>query len=199
VPLLGSPPSQLDFQRMRGPNPSLDLAVCRRFFHEDEIASAYDLAQDGEAWAIDDRDEDLGYAHEVWRIEEVLQRRAPGLFEKLIHSAWSVEKRMWGNILDFVFPEIEYIEYDVKNLGRPGSIARHTDNDSLITMVVLLSEADAFEGGINCFQGAAEERQVRLQRGDAVFFFGDCCHHWITPVTAGCRRILQMELRNRYE
>ena len=33
-------------------------------------------------------------------------------------------------------PVERYIEYDVKKLGRPGSIARHTDNDSLITMVV---------------------------------------------------------------
>ncbi|CAE7259017.1 unnamed protein product [Symbiodinium sp. CCMP2592] len=199
VPLVGTPPRNVDFERLRGPNDVLDIAVCRSFLNEDEISIAMAIAQDGEAWAIDDRDDDLGYAHEVWRIEEVLQLQEPGFFQKLIASAWSVEKRMWGNILEFVFPEIEYIEYDVKKLGRPGSIARHTDNDSLITMVVLLSDTSDFLGGINCFEGAPDERKVPLQRGDACFFFGHCCHHWITPVTTGCRRILQMELRNRYE
>lgn len=29
-----------------------------------------------------------------------------------------------------------YIDYNVKKLAKPGSIARHTDNDSMVTMVV---------------------------------------------------------------
>ena len=69
-------------------------------------------------------------------------------------------------------------------------------------------------GGTNYFEGDAGDRFVRLGLGDAVFFYGDRplparavdsahsyagsvaqgCYHWITPVTAGRRVVLQMEL-----
>ncbi|CAJ1361070.1 unnamed protein product [Effrenium voratum] len=199
VPLLGEPSRQPEFQKLAGPEPALDLALLRGFLDKSEIAKVETAVQDAQVWGIDDRDDDLGYAHEVWRMEEVMQQNFGETFKKLIDTAWSVERRMWGNILEFVFPEIEYIEYDVARLGRPGSISRHADNDSMITTVVLLSDPSEFEGGINCFDGDKAARQVPLQRGDAVFFFGDACHHWITPVTRGRRAILQMELRNRYE
>ena len=29
-----------------------------------------------------------------------------------------------------------YIDYNVKKLAKPGAISRHTDNDSMVTMVV---------------------------------------------------------------
>ena len=34
---------------------------------------------------------------------------------------------------------------------------------------------------------------VQALGGDAVFFYGDQCEHWISPVTSGRRIILQME------
>eukprot|EP00930_Biecheleria_cincta_P027860 TRINITY_DN1948_c0_g1_i1.p2 TRINITY_DN1948_c0_g1~~TRINITY_DN1948_c0_g1_i1.p2 ORF type:complete len:114 (+),score=21.32 TRINITY_DN1948_c0_g1_i1:108-449(+) len=80
------------------------------------------------------------------------------------------------------FPEIEYIVYDVKQ----------------VSMVILLSDPREFAGGQNFFESGAgnkqDSRSVKLQLGDAVFFYGDKCEHWISPVTAGRRIILQMEI-----
>eukprot|EP00930_Biecheleria_cincta_P027862 TRINITY_DN1948_c0_g1_i3.p2 TRINITY_DN1948_c0_g1~~TRINITY_DN1948_c0_g1_i3.p2 ORF type:complete len:130 (+),score=23.30 TRINITY_DN1948_c0_g1_i3:108-497(+) len=96
------------------------------------------------------------------------------------------------------FPEIEYIVYDVKQLGEPGTIEPHTDNQSQVSMVILLSDPREFAGGQNFFESGAgnkqDSRSVKLQLGDAVFFYGDKCEHWISPVTAGRRIILQMEI-----
>ncbi|CAE8605688.1 unnamed protein product, partial [Polarella glacialis] len=110
---------------------------------------------------------------------DLFHQRQRELFDRLISAAWAVDRALWNNILEFVFPEIEYIEYDVKKLGRPGAISRHTDNDSLVTMVVLLSDPSQFVGGVNCFEGGPT-REVPLKAGDAVFFYGHLCHHWIT-------------------
>ncbi|CAK8991514.1 unnamed protein product [Durusdinium trenchii] len=181
VPLLGDPPALSgELERIAGPSPEEDLALLRGFLSSAELHHALAAGEDPKAWAIDDRDDELGYAHEVWRMEEVMQMNHPSLFQKLIDSAWSIERRMWGNILEFVFPEIEYIDYNVQKLAKPGSIARHADNDSMVTMVALLSDQKDFQGGVNCFDGSDRPRQVPLQQGDAVFFFGDRCHHWIT-------------------
>ena len=38
------------------------------------------------------------------------------------------------------------------------------------------------------------DRQLALQKGDAVVFRGEKLRHWITPVTGGVRVILQIEL-----
>merc|ERR1712151_1354793 len=61
-------------------------------------------------------------------------------------------------------------------------------------MVALLSDPSHFVGGVSCFEGESAERQVQLKRGDAVFFRGEACEHWITPVTSGQRLILQIEI-----
>ena len=36
-----------------------------------------------------------------------------------------------------------YIDYNVKKLAKPGAISRHTDNDSMVTMVVPELSGDA--------------------------------------------------------
>merc|ERR1719198_987131 len=115
-------------------------------------------------------------------------------------TAWGIDGELWENIESgtTLFPEIEYIVYDVVKLGEPGTIHPHRDNQSMVTMVVLLSPPRDFQGGINWFEGGdgpdAVDRCVPLRLGDAVFFYGDQCSHWITPVIAGRRAILQMEL-----
>jgi hypothetical protein len=43
-----------------------------------------------------------------------------------------------------------YIDYNVKKLAKPGAISRHTDNDSMVTMVVPVLSGDAAE--IPCVQ-----------------------------------------------
>ena len=43
-----------------------------------------------------------------------------------------------------------YIDYNVKKLAKPGAISRHTDNDSMVTMVVPVLSGDAAE--IRCIR-----------------------------------------------
>merc|ERR1719493_221037 len=79
-----------------------------------------------------------------------------------------------------VYPEIEYIDY-------------HVDNKSAVTLVAMLSPADAYVGGRSCFrrsEGQVGHRELSLQPGDAVLFRGEKLLHWITPVTAGRRVVL---------
>eukprot|EP00913_Durusdinium_trenchii_P002094 g1933.t1 len=110
----------------------------------------------------------------------------------------ALDAELWNeiDIGDRFFPEIEYIVYDVSRLGEPGRIEPHTDNQSQVTVVVMLSHESEFQGGLNYFEPGTERgesRSAKLKRGDAVFFYGDRCEHWISPVVSGRRTILQME------
>lgn len=174
-----------------------NLCVARLdgFLAPEEIPAVHELAMSPGAWEIFDRHESLEFFQRVWRIEEVMKQRYGQLYTRLIDAAEAVDMQLWQGLRDFAAPEIEYIVYDVEELGRPGSIAKHTDNESVVSVVVMLSEPEDYTGGLSCFKGKPA-RKVSLKPGDAVFFRGHSCEHWITPVTAGRRVVLQMELRD---
>lgn len=194
------PDSLPELQEVPGPDaePQLRLGVLPQFLSEAEIDAIHYYSQHPNSWEVRDRHSTLVFKHNVRRIEGVLQENVKRLYDKLLYTAWAVDRRLWKSIgsEDYTLPQIEYIVYDVEKLGGEGGIGKHNDNGSLVSVVVLISEPSAFTGGLNCFKGSPH-RKVPLQPGDAVFFFGDQCEHWITPVTAGRRVILQMELQRR--
>lgn len=203
---VGPPPPS--FELIDAADHDLRVALMRGFFSKDDIARVHAIGSDSSLEEIDDRSDELVYKHNVWRIEKQLKVEAPKIYRRLMQCARGLDGELWNALHDgdVVFPEIEYIVYNVLKLGEPGTISPHRDNDSMVTMVVLLSPPSDFVGGINCFESGdddddeGEDRSVRLQQGDAVFFYGDKLQHWITPVTSGERVILQMELsRGRKE
>merc|ERR1712151_1080891 len=83
-----------------------------------------------------------------------------------------------------VYPEIEYITYDVAEMGEPCFIEPHVDNKSAVTMVAMLSDSQDFVGGRSCFRrsiGRRGYREHELKQGDLVLFRGEKLTHWITP------------------
>ncbi|CAE8597662.1 unnamed protein product [Polarella glacialis] len=197
----GPPPEELpeelpDLEEIAAEAPNLRLGVLRNFLDLDEAALLHRLVHHPLAWEVKDRHSSLAFKHNVRRVEAVLRESARRLYAKLLCTAWAVDHRLWRSMRpeEYVLPQIEYIEYDVEKIGGEGGIGKHTDNGSLVSMVVLISDPADFEGGLNSFSGPPQ-RRVPLKPGDAVFFYGDKCEHWITPVTSGRRVILQMELQ----
>lgn len=188
----GAVPAAPPFALLDAAHADLTVAMVTKFFSAKDVGRIHHLAHRSDVKTIDDRCADLVYKHEVWRIEWQLKEACLDLYDRLMNAAWALDVRLWQGIRSQkLFPEIEYIVYDVQSLGEPGKISKHRDNESQVTAVVLLSDPQAFEGGINYFEG---DRFVKLGLGDAVFFYGDRCYHWITPVTSGRRVVLQMEL-----
>jgi len=205
----GYPPKPPRYELFAAEKPELQVAVVREFFSKQDVAALHAVGQDPRVEEINDRDDNLVYKHQVWRIELQLKELHRPIYDRLMAMCRALDADLWKGIEqgDELFPEIEYIVYDVGKLGGPGTIEPHRDNGSQVTMVVLLSPPSDFSGGVNFFEGGEDDsgkalgdRSVRLQMGDAVFFYGDQCSHWITPVSAGRRTILQMELsRGRHQ
>jgi predicted 2-oxoglutarate/Fe(II)-dependent dioxygenase YbiX len=96
-----------------------------------------------------------------------------------------------------LFPEAEFISYDVEEFDSECAISPHTDNESVLTMIAMLSDQNDYSGGDNYFLSNPEEGRAhicQLSRRDLVIFRGEKLTHWISPVTRGNRQIFQMEL-----
>ncbi|CAE7821267.1 unnamed protein product [Symbiodinium sp. CCMP2456] len=191
-------PELEELEQVAGPNPNLAIGVLPKFLTDSEIKTLNAVAGHAHSWEVKDRHEGLIFTHYVRRIESALREVDLDLYQKLLLTAWSVDQQIWKNLgpLDYTLPQIEYIEYDVEKLGCEGKIAKHNDNGSMVSLVALLSDPSEFQGGANFFKGLPQKRRVVLQTGDAVFFYGHQCEHWISPVTSGRRAILQIELQS---
>ena len=155
-------------------------------------------------YSIDDRKNNLTYAHTAYRIEVTLRTENARMYKKIIESTISLCEHHYVPLSELtgknkIFPELEYIVYD--SAISPGAfIEPHVDNHSIITGIVMLSDPEIdFVGGVNCFKGKTSEdsteefRQYQLARGDLVLFRGEELIHWITPVISGIRKIIQWE------
>eukprot|EP00930_Biecheleria_cincta_P014815 TRINITY_DN12589_c0_g2_i8.p1 TRINITY_DN12589_c0_g2~~TRINITY_DN12589_c0_g2_i8.p1 ORF type:complete len:349 (-),score=67.40 TRINITY_DN12589_c0_g2_i8:350-1396(-) len=177
-----------------------DLAHAAGFLSQDEILALHRAAHHPSVKEIHDRKAYLAFKHRVVRFEMQLRALEPVLYNKLMSLMRMADAEGWKRLRKKkarVYPEIEYIEYDVKNEGGECFIEPHVDNKSGVTLVAMLSPPSDYEGGISCFRrasGAEGHRQMKLGLGDAVMFRGEKLLHWITNVTAGRRVILQIEL-----
>lgn len=175
------------------------FALAPAFLRQDEIEAIAAAAKHSSVKEINDRKGYLAFKHRVWRFELQLRSLYPELYARLMALMRSADEAQWQRLSKSkkVYPEVEYIEYDVDEMGEPCFIEPHVDNKSAVTMVAMLSAPDAYVGGRSCFRRAAGSRghrEVTLQKGDVVLFRGEKLVHWITPVTAGRRVILQIEL-----
>lgn len=176
------------------------FALAPAFLTQDDMNAIHVAAKHRSVAEINDRKGYLAFKHRVWRFELQLRSLCPRLYTRLMDLMRRVDGEKWRRLRKKskkVYPEIEYIEYDVAVQGEPCFIEPHVDNKSAVTMVAMLSEPGAYIGGASCFRRADGRRGHRehvLQQGDIVLFRGEKLTHWITPVTAGRRVILQIEL-----
>ena len=142
---------------------------------------------------INDRDiqPNSAFVHEVWRVEKSLEDTLPSVYGKL-QDLLSTGIKYWRvqNFSSNRHFEIEYIVYDVKKHNRPPQFSSHVDNDSLITIIVLLSKEDEYGGGIFRF---VENKTPTIGFGDVLMFRGEELEHGVSPVEFGRRVVLQLE------
>lgn len=193
-----SPATELQWHT--GPKRYRCFAVAPGFLCQKDIQEIQTAAKHRSVKEINDRKGYLAFKHRVWRFELQLHSLYPQLYFRLLALMRFADEAKWRRMRaksTKVYPEIEYIEYDVAEMGEPCFIEPHVDNKSAVTMVAMLSAPEDFVGGVNCFRradGRTGHRHFSLARGDIVLFRGEKLVHWITPVTAGKRVILQIEL-----
>eukprot|EP00747_Dinoflagellata_sp_TGD_P208373 gnl/TRDRNA2_/TRDRNA2_81863_c0_seq1.p1 gnl/TRDRNA2_/TRDRNA2_81863_c0~~gnl/TRDRNA2_/TRDRNA2_81863_c0_seq1.p1 ORF type:complete len:311 (-),score=39.68 gnl/TRDRNA2_/TRDRNA2_81863_c0_seq1:90-974(-) len=132
------------------------------------------------------------------RVERPLRALTPEVWERLLALMEWADGLVWGTLPTKAFPEAEYLVYEAPPEAAMGP---HLDEDSALTAVAMLVPASAFVGGASSFGGdgsvgstAVPTREAKLDLGDVLCFRGESLEHWVTPVTAGRRVVLQVEL-----
>lgn len=175
------------------------FAYAPSFLGADDMRAIHEAAQHPSVREINDRKGYLAFKHRVWRFEIQLRALFPALYARLLNLMEQADCEKWRRmkVSKTVYPEVEYILYDVAEMGQPCFIEPHVDNKSAVSLVAMLSAPDEYVGGRSCFRramGKNGHRETPLQLGDVVLFRGEKLVHWITPVTSGRRVILQIEL-----
>jgi hypothetical protein len=187
-------------QWIHGSKPHRHIAIAHNFLSAEDIEEVHRAAKHSSVKEIHDRKAYLAFKHHVVRFEMQLRCLNPKLYWRLMDLVRKADSEVWRRLRkkkNRVYPEVEYIEYDVKREQGECYIEPHVDNKAGVTLIAMLSPSSDYVGGNNCFRrGSGNEghRQTRLEQGDVVMFRGEKLLHWITNVTEGHRIILQIEL-----
>eukprot|EP00931_Biecheleriopsis_adriatica_P074456 TRINITY_DN48508_c0_g1_i1.p1 TRINITY_DN48508_c0_g1~~TRINITY_DN48508_c0_g1_i1.p1 ORF type:complete len:340 (-),score=58.78 TRINITY_DN48508_c0_g1_i1:76-1095(-) len=200
VELQSANPSSSILRWSKGSKRHRDIAFAFGFLNKGDILALARAAHHPTVTEIHDRKAYLAFKHRVVRFEMQLRSLEPALYAKLTALMRLADAEGWRRLRKkrrTVYPEFEYIEYDVNRENGECYIEPHVDNKSGVTLVAMLSEGHEYVGGNSCFRrskGTEGHRQIRLDQGDVVMFRGEKLLHWITNVVSGRRVILQIEL-----
>ena len=181
-------------------SPELTFLNMTQWLDPEAIATVVALADGEEAFDPGDRGKFLLKQHTVRRVELDMLHSQPGLWAFLMQTMYSADAQVWRAITrehECLWPEVEILTYDVEKAGEACAINPHTDNESVITFICMLSESGDYTGGQSYFLADEENGQAHvcsLEQGDCIVFRGEKLTHWISPVTQGKRSILQIEL-----
>ena len=123
-------------------------------------------------------------------------QRAPWLRERLVDACRAADaKHGWGMLDRATTPlGVRCVEYHTVEPGGSLPFPHHYDAGSLITIDVMLSDAEDFQGGaFSTLEVDGESREHSFAKGDALVFVSHKFHS-VAPVTAGTRNVLVMEL-----
>lgn len=172
---------------------------------EDVLASA--LFGEGDAWSLAEDAMHGMREHRVLHLhrEGVDASALRHIRAKLLRAMFQLDGRHWGLLRGrAVF--VRSFEHHGYEPGGSVMDPEHVDGGSLLTITVLLARSADCEGGIlrTCTRGVWHDH-VDVEPGDAVVFVSEKRHN-VTPITAGTRKSLVMELwesgvtrRNRHE
>lgn len=187
-----SPPCPKDLTILNcASDKNCSLGLIRSFLSVGEVATVSELVSS----SIGDLKEmTAGDDASALRIEKCIRLWRPELYKRLVKTAHAVDSQIWNNIDEGYTLDVELESITHKGAG--GDYTEpYCDSDSLVSVIILLSDPQDFIGGVNYFQDGTEiGKRVELRKGDAVFFYGDACEHWVTAVTDGSQAVLKLEL-----
>ena len=123
-----------------------------------------------------------------------LGRLLPWLRERVFAAAADADQKLWGGILKGKAVNLRCAEYHT--VTPPGNLAfeRHYDHGSLITIDIMLSDANAFDGGVfETSEPGDYLLQHPFEKGDLLLFLSHK-YHCVSPVERGTRNVLVAEL-----
>ncbi|KAL1529232.1 hypothetical protein AB1Y20_000187 [Prymnesium parvum] len=125
----------------------------------------------------------------------VFAREMPELRARLLEAVRSVDEQHWRMMrraTEAVAPRC--VEYHVVEAGGSLPFIHHHDGGSLITIDVMLSQPDEFQGGeFQTLEADGTMASYDFEQGDALVFVSHK-PHCVQPVLAGRRSVLVMEV-----
>jgi len=132
--------------------------------------------------------------HTVTYLHGLFVHELPALHAKLVSYAQRAHDESGWAVVDpakLTVRTIELLEYS----GASDSLGWHVDEQSAVTLLVMLCSPDDFEGAKlqHEVRGSAEPVTATMARGDVTAYRSHQAHR-VTPLTSGRRRVMAIEL-----
>jgi hypothetical protein len=131
--------------------------------------------------------------HNVTYLHGRFQQELPSLYDRLVHLALNADAALGWNLLDrkrMTPHTIEYLEY----ASVDDSLGWHIDEQSTVTLLALLTDAEHFDGGeLQHLVDSSEVVTASLKRRGDVAVYRAHQPHRVLPLRSGRRRALAIE------
>lgn len=169
--------------------------VClEKFLSSSEIESIHTVAQA----ELASRSKGLEVHSDSWRVlylqtDSLFQRKLTAVRQRILDTIHEVDSKNWhlfDNVDHFNIRVAEYHQMDEHGaLPDP----KHYDLNSLLTMDIMLSGNESFEGGnFQTYEADGRLKQHIFEQGDALVFVSHK-YHCVSQVTSGRRNVMVLE------
>ncbi len=144
-------------------------------------------------------DNEKAHGHKVTYLHKNLYLSYPSIMSKLQSAAFEADKDVWDMSTElYLRPRcVELIRYlgrgDTRS--RSDSLGWHSDSGSYLTIAVMLSSKEEYEGGTFEYRDPVSKNIVtmnELQKGD-MMVWKSWVEHRVKPITKGARSVLVVE------
>lgn len=187
-PAAATSPLALKIERGLGPGNIFQLQELRQTILKDDLRE--ELSQH--------REFGLGGAgHETLFLHKHLDNAMPNLRQRLLDLALRADESAGWNVTSGTAVTarcLELIRYEGSEADpeKAASIGWHGDGATLMTLLVMLSKADDYEGGAVEFRADSAQERYELDAGDVLAWRG-WTYHRVFPVTRGLRDVFVVE------
>ena len=193
---------RVDAPRLPSISDAQQTAVKRlpRFLSDSDIQRLHDVAAEAKIAAGDravtatlDRQLREG-GRTVW-INHLIAERLPELHSRILAAAHAADAELWGGVLcDRAALNLRSAEYHTVVEEGGVAMGSHADFGSLVTIDLMLSSIDEFDGGrFETLEADGEVLAHTFECGDALIFLSHK-PHGVSTLEAGRRNILVCEI-----
>jgi len=161
---------------------SLELIEMIQSVAKDELVTSTSLEKHSNSWKV-----------VYLQANNIFNKKLATIRQKILETVQQVDNKNWRLFDNVEHVNIRVVEYHENQVNHELSDPKHYDLNSLLTMDIMLSEDDAFEGGhLQTLESDGQLKKHDFKQGDALIFVSHK-YHCVSRIRSGKRNVMVLE------
>jgi len=164
-----------------------------KFLSMEEIEMIRSVAKDELATSTSLEKHSLNWKVVYLQANNIFHKKLATIRQKILEKIRQVDNNNWRLFDNVEHVNIRVVEYHENQVNHELSDPKHYDLNSLLTMDIMLSEDDAFEGAdLQTLESDGQLKKHDFKQGDALIFVSHK-YHCVSRVRSGKRNVMVLE------